>query len=1224
MLPTLLRFRKTLFCFASCCVLVALCLPLLSDTLNSGHRVPVAYDVFFEDTPTASISQVAAPQFSNVFTPLDKTPIPHSVKRAWIRISIPIEQIERWRMNGFFPFMQFGGLVRRPTTLFYRPANNPQRWQSSAITRGHIPLPDASKSGLAEYYLRVDGKPGIWFTPEITLKDIAMPTFITSLTFWLLVGLTLGIAGLNFFLAVFTKAESCFWLCIYTLLTTAYYTFGLLPSTAAGLEFSTAWTILLPGLALIILPHIGRNLFYSVECPRHIDIQLWGLSLLGLLVAVFPLIPSLSSSLHYLSLWPALAGLGAIPGYAAITRKIPGGRRFTAGCLLTALGSMLAVLPANSADVAGVLQLMPFAGVAMGLMILTPIALHGSRLQTQCVPKPLGSQPNFTPENLIQKISHDLQSPLVTIANMGEKLNDIDIPEEGEHALRTLQTATHVLQLQLKDLLDLNRADNHRLTLKKRSFDLQSLLKDAYHIMLPHTEEKGLTLTWKIAPNLPVHYVGDSSRLIQILINLLGNAVRFSDSGTISITVSSLDSSKDTAQLLVTVKDQGRGIPLQNKYDVLDRFCQEPEENSGKYCGSGLGLSITTELVHLMNGFLCIESEPNIGTTVSFTVRLEKFDKTSLNYSSAVAQIAPSQKSLTENDEVEIPQLLIIETRNAPTESIQELLDPDAFHAHEVTSFDAAITTYEAFTVDAVIVAAELTEDAINILSQLFEIDKKHDCPSAPAIAIANSPVSAELLCDSGYSESLPSPATSNELLTALAALGLYKLPLEPLESIDQNLEDDDYEFDDEFEDIDDIPTLEPLSLSGLDLTLEPEPEPEPINLLPENIVQEEVSPDIVTPIVLEPSVLSDNAEEPAEIEIKASTNELGEAKGQADPVDHNLEAIDPILLQEQISEELHGALPTDRSAKIQTSLTEDSIETSEAELPDLTTDKDAINQHDEYIFAEEPNKEHELNENSLPTPKLITPEEEAYLKEVLGGNDVATNTTEEEHTASEYRDEILLDEISDEAALDNAGQDEEKSSVTPPPLFSFDELDELNELHEIEDKEDLFSRVANERKTQAAQRVVTSDNHTAFSSIVETDEEPLKWDDTPLTEAVSHLTLNSEKAVHPAEVLDMFFLPQIPKIISQLQETFEEIFLHAEEGSITGILHTAEKLQNQAQKYALREVDKMASCVARAAEAEDQKAVSNLMGELEATVVQTGKALRDVYKHSSATIDDL
>ncbi|SIO36947.1 hypothetical protein SAMN02745161_3045 [Halodesulfovibrio marinisediminis DSM 17456] len=256
----------------------------------------------------------------------------------------------------------------------------------------------------------------------------------------------------------------------------------------------------------------------------------------------------------------------------------------------------------------------------------------------------------------------------------------------------------------------------------------------------------------------------------------------------------------------------------------------------------------------------------------------------------------------------------------------------------------------------------------------------------------------------------------------------------------------------------------------------------------------------------------------------------------------------------------------------------------------------------------------HDSTDAELPTPKLITPEEEAYLKEVLESNSGAGNTSEQPDAFSDNNEELLLDE---NQAHDHI-MEEEENSITPPPLLSFDDLDSEEATNAI------FERIAQERRTQEAQSRVTSDNHEAFNSITENNEETPTWDDTPLTEAVSHLTLNSDKVSHPAEVIDSVFLPQIPKIISQLQETFEEASLLLEQESMSGILHTAERLQLQAQKYALREIDKMASCVARAAEAQDQKAVVNLMKELESTVVQTGKALRDVYKHSTDTTENL
>ncbi|MCT4536294.1 ATP-binding protein [Halodesulfovibrio sp.] len=1080
MLPAFKRFSKATICFTSYCVLLALCLSPLSNVLNAGSRVPVAYDVFFENTPKSNIVDIAAPQFREVFTPLDKTPIPHSVKRTWIRILIPIEQLERWRMNDFFPFLQFGGKVRRPTTLFYKPATNPQRWKSSVISRCHIPLPETVRSGLAEYYLRIDGKPGMWFRPQISLKDTAMPLFVTSLFFWLFIGLTLGIAGLNFFLAVFTKTESCFWLCAYTLLTTAYYTYGFLPSATVGLEFSTAWTILLPGLALIILPHIGRNLFHDAKCPQSIDRQLWSISFLGVLLAITPLIPGLSAALYYLPVWPAFAALGAIPGYAAIKHKLPGGKRFTAGCLLTALGSFIALLPAYSSDATGILQIMPFAGVAMGMMIFTPIALKGSIAHRSVTTNiPTKDITNAT-QKIIKRISHDLQSPLTTIARMNEKLSDLALPDEGKEALHTIESATHVLQLQLKDLLDLNRVDNNRLTLTKRKFYLQLLLNDTHNILLPHIEEKGLTLAWKVAPETPAQFIGDRNRFMQILLNVIGNAIRFSNSGDIVVSVSQMQHTERTSQLLVTVKDQGRGIPLQNKYDILGRFCQEPEQNTGKYCGSGLGLSVASELVHLMGGFICIESEPNIGTSISFTLRLEEYSRPE--------QLATEQEGHTtsqpEHSDAKaetIPQLLVLDSRTEQQDSIAALLDSDLFQLHEGNSAEHVLSTYKSLKPDAVIVATELNEDAIDILAQLSTFTEKRKQSLAPTIAIANSPVSAELLCSAGYTEAFSAPATTEELLLALENLGIYTPPSQ-----------------------------------------KETPEPSPS----------------------EASVLT--------------------------PSEKNDDPTDSLNMNKE-------------------------TEADESILSELEQEKD-------HTIEEEAVAQAKALDQPTESAEASEKEEPEHLEEA---GEIADATVVEETTHPVQK--TSPDEITDD-------EDGETDASSEPRQESPAHDDAATEL--IEEKVD-------EKQVQAAKRRVTSDNQSALDSITEDHEKGLSNEDLLLTELANDITALQEKLESPATTENENIQPQIPQIASELNEIFDEIHQHLEQGSTAGVLATTKKMQHQAQQYALREVVKVASCVERAAKAENHEAISTLMPELKTTVMATGRVLEDVYKHSSPVLNN-
>lgn len=1053
MLPTAKCFRIALFWLALCCILVALSLPALAFQPEAVERqnAAISYDIFFEDNPAATISQVADSQFRPIFSPLKSTAIPYSVKTVWTRIVIPISQMYGWKNKGLFPFIAFGGDIKRPATLYYKENSTDTEWRTLQITSCHMPLPASMTSTTAQYYVRIEGHPNFWFFPEIVAKKKAMPFFPGPIFYWTLIGLMIGIAGVNFCLAIFTKAESCFWLCIYSILATAYYTQSISPSPTLGLNFSTAWGILLPGLALIILPHIGRNLFSDTSCPQSIDTQLWGLSLLGVIFAILPLIPGLGGTIHLLPLWPLLALLGIIPGAFAIISKTPGGKRFTAGCMLTGLGGVLALQPATGAEHAAILQLLPFAGVACGLLVLTPIALHGSKHSQPSANKQRAPQsPNASienalvsnhssPETIIQKISHDLESPLMTIERMSEELNNTLVSPDGQESLRTLQAATHVLQLQLNDLLDLNRADSNRLILKEQEFDLQRLIKDAYHIMLPHAEEKGLSLSWKMAPNLPLTFVGDPGRLIQILLNLLGNAIRFSDTGEISISLSALSTTSNNGQLLVKVRDQGRGIPLQNQYDVLDRFCQAPEQGSGKYCGSGLGLSVTCELVHLMGGVMCIESEPDTGTTMSFTVRLDPVrPRTGLNaleektFSPEAphkpCEVIPTQAD-TEGEGDDLSQVLIVETRETPVEILPDLLNGFPLTIHEVDTLEMAHAVYKTLALDAIIVATDVPSEVEALVSSIKEVDEETDSPVVPVIAIATRTSHSTDLITAGASDILKSPVAKPELVAMLSQLGL------------------------------------------LEMTSEITPE------LPD------------------------------------------------------------------------------------TQRTEDTADKTDSELFETEQAIAALSSMADELFPPQCGE----SKVELPPEAVTQPEDEAP-----------------------------------------------SVSIKLPPSSD-------------EDGQTIFDRIAQERRIEEAEVQVTNDNHTALSSFDEDtpQNEQKKPIDVPLKEAVSHFTLHTDEASHPAEVLDILLLPKIPKIISQMQETYEELCLQSEQESMSGILSAAEKLQQQAQKYALREVERTASCVERAAHARDNTAIQDLMVDLETVVIQTGKALRDVYRVRSALPND-
>lgn len=931
MLPTLSRRSRTCIFIALCCFFTALPRPSYSNSISTGNSAPVAYDVFFEKAPTAGILEVSAPQFRQVFTPLAQTPIPQTVKRVWIRISIPAAHLERWRMNGFFPFIELGGKVLRPTTLFYRPTKDSLRWQSSNVSQSQLPLPVSSSQVLTEYYLKIDGKPNLWFHPEVTLQSTPMPLYPAPVLFWIILGLALGITVLNIYFAVTARTERFLLLSIYSIFATAYYTFATLPSAVIGLEFSTSWTILLPGLAIIILPHIGRKLLYNSDCPKQLDRLLWGISLIGACLAITPLIPGLTVATYYLPLWPAVAVLPLIAGLAAMLQKRQGSIHFIAACIIAACGSFLALFPASSANTASILQLLPFAGIVIGLLPLTAQTLRSTKslTATDSATQPAGDLPNTQPQ-------------------------------------------------------------------------------------------------------------------------------------------------------------------------------------------------------------LAIEEQPP-------------------------ADIAMSTEDL--------PQLLIIETRSAPSEYICERLDIDAFNIHTVTSSAEASTIYEEHDVDALIVAAELTEDAINILSKLATIDAKHNSPSTPAIALANSPVSAELLCNAGYAKALPVPVSQDDLLAALAELGLYTLPISLTKSMvaEENLQKED------------APAhIVPLSLSGLDVEPVEHPEEiekadEEINTTAEAIIDTHPAPD----------------------ELASFTNSVGHAEP-----DSSVTLNDPSPSSEEREEQLKEE---DYSATL---LSEEHL-SSESDSGESQSHDESTPEPENDLPSHNEENQDEL-EPELTDQYAITPQQEEFLDRIIAS------------APSMEPEELSADATAKEPA-DAAPEQEKEHRTTAAPT-----LDLLEGIDPDEDKNAIFERIAQERRSQEAAYRTASDNYSALSSTLGESSANIVQQDTSLTEAVQHLTVKTEEFAHPAEALNQLLLPQIPKIISQLQEAFEEIAVQVEKNSTSGILATATKLQQQAHQYALREIEKMASCVERAATAQDHQAISTLMPELESTVVQTGKALRDIYKKSTAEDEGL
>lgn len=219
--------------------------------------------------------------------------------------------------------------------------------------------------------------------------------------------------------------------------------------------------------------------------------------------------------------------------------------------------------------------------------------------------------------DFLSTMSHEIRTPLNAIAGMAELLGETALAAKEKKYVSILQQASSTLLGLINDLLDLSKIEAGHLELERAEFDLEEAVERAAGLMRVRAEEKGLTLRTEIAPDVPPRLLGDRTRLGQILLNLLGNAVKFTEEGEIALSVG-VQSIADTARLRFDVSDTGIGIPADRLEAVFEDFAQADSSTTRRFGGTGLGLAICRRLVRLMDGELVVTSEPGKGSTFSF------------------------------------------------------------------------------------------------------------------------------------------------------------------------------------------------------------------------------------------------------------------------------------------------------------------------------------------------------------------------------------------------------------------------------------------------------------------------------------------------------------------------------------------------------------------------------------------------------------------------------
>ena len=394
-------------------------------------------------------------------------------------------------------------------------------------------------------------------------------------------------------------------------------------------------------------------------------------------------------------------------------------------------------------------------GLLIGIVML-PLYIS-SLLKKLTVTARRAEDANRAKNRFLANMSHEMRTPLNGIIGLIELLRETPLSAEQEELARTADTSARTLMYLMQDILDLSKIEAGKVHVQESRIDLHDLVKNALAIIEPQARAKNLDLFLNVDPKLPFLLQGDPLLLRQVLLNLLGNAVKFTERGDVGIRVLLESETTSTVTVRFEVVDTGIGIPAEAQPRIFDRFAQADESITRKYGGTGLGTTISKEIVEMLGGRIGLYSVPGRGSTFWYTL---EFRKQAGKYTEAEVMVALADR-----------RALIVSQDTLAAETVGESLAGWGIRAAKVgrsaQAFAQMVTAAEAgFPFDfAVVVEPGLDMDAL-AFARAVESDPM--IRGVKRILVTDRREDIESFLKSGYVTALSAPVDKALLFNAV------------------------------------------------------------------------------------------------------------------------------------------------------------------------------------------------------------------------------------------------------------------------------------------------------------------------------------------------------------------------------------------------------------------------------------------------------------------------